>query len=207
MSGEWLNLSETAELLGVHPSTVRQWADQGELPAQRTAGGHRRFRREDVEGRMAAQDRGFQAGTQLIIQNLVGRARLELVDGALQGESWYQRLDEAARRELGQIGHQLLHLMQRYLAAEEPDDSLLAEAQAIGRQYQQLGKKNGLTLVDITRAYLHFREFMAQTIYDVALTAGTHSFTDWGELRRRVIQPINEVLLALIDSGMDSGQQ
>jgi excisionase family DNA binding protein len=212
MSGEWLNLSEAAELLGVHPSTVRQWADRGELPAQRTAGGHRRFRRDDVEGsamaratgrvaaRMTVQERSYHAGMHLIIQNMAGRARLELVEGALQGEAWYHYLDEPARQELGQIGHRLLNLMQRYLAADEPVEPLLAEAREIGRQYHRLGRDKGLSLVDITRAYLHFREFLAETIYDMALTAGAQNFTDWAELRRRLIQPANEVLLALIEA-------
>ena len=42
---EWLNLGEAAEILGVHPSTLRAWADHGEIPAHRTPGKHRRFRR------------------------------------------------------------------------------------------------------------------------------------------------------------------
>jgi excisionase family DNA binding protein len=32
MPGDWLSLSEIATELGVHPSTVRNWADQGDLP-------------------------------------------------------------------------------------------------------------------------------------------------------------------------------
>ncbi len=44
---EWLSLSEAAELLGMHPATVRLWADRNELPSRRTNGGHRRFRRSD----------------------------------------------------------------------------------------------------------------------------------------------------------------
>jgi excisionase family DNA binding protein len=208
MAGEWLNLSEAAELLGVHPSTVRQWANRGELPAHRTAGGHRRFRRDDLEGRATArvaarttmQERSYHAGMHLIIQNMAGRARLESVEGALQSEAWYHFLDEPARRELGQIGHRLLSLMQRDLVDVEPVEPLLAEAREIGRQYQRLGRDNGLSLVDMTRAYLHFREFLAETIYDIALTAGTQSFTDWAELRRRLIQLTNEVLLALIEA-------
>jgi excisionase family DNA binding protein len=201
MSGEWVNLSEAAELLGVHPSTVRQWADRGELLVQRTSGGHRRFRRAEVAEKAAGKssERSHQAGTQLIIQTMVGRARLGLIEGLLQDEAWYQRLDDAARRELGQIGHRLLGLMQRYLAAAEPEEHSLAEAQEIGRQYRRLGQKSGLALVDITRAYLYFREFMAETMYDIALTAGVQSVTDWGELRRRVIHLTNEVLLALVD--------
>ena len=40
---EWVSLRQAAELLGVHPATVRSWADKGELPSRRTPGGHRRF--------------------------------------------------------------------------------------------------------------------------------------------------------------------
>ena len=46
---EWLSLREAADLLGMHPATVRLWADRNEIPSRRTSGGHRRFRRADVE--------------------------------------------------------------------------------------------------------------------------------------------------------------
>jgi excisionase family DNA binding protein len=49
---EWFSLSQAAKQLGVHPSTVRAWADHGYIPSQRTQGGHRRFRRYDIEVRM-----------------------------------------------------------------------------------------------------------------------------------------------------------
>ena len=32
MTDEWLSLKGAAELLGVHPSTVRLWSDKGVLP-------------------------------------------------------------------------------------------------------------------------------------------------------------------------------
>lgn len=44
-----LTTREAAELLGVGKSTVKRWADQGLLRSVRTAGGHRRFDRTDVE--------------------------------------------------------------------------------------------------------------------------------------------------------------
>jgi excisionase family DNA binding protein len=40
---------EVAELLMVAPVTVRAWAQKGLLRSRTTPGGHRRFRREDVE--------------------------------------------------------------------------------------------------------------------------------------------------------------
>ncbi|HJL18291.1 MAG TPA: helix-turn-helix domain-containing protein [Sandaracinaceae bacterium LLY-WYZ-13_1] len=44
-----LTTSEAADALGVSPTSIKRWADAGRLPAQKTAGGHRRYRRGDVE--------------------------------------------------------------------------------------------------------------------------------------------------------------
>lgn len=44
-----LTPNEAADLLLVSPITVRQWAQRGLLPFLTTPGGHRRFRRADVE--------------------------------------------------------------------------------------------------------------------------------------------------------------
>ena len=45
---EWLSLGQASALLGVSQSTVRRWADAGELRSFRTSGGHRRIRAEDA---------------------------------------------------------------------------------------------------------------------------------------------------------------
>jgi molybdopterin-binding protein len=45
---EPLRLGEAAEILGVSPETVRRWADDGRLTAERSAGGQRLVRRADV---------------------------------------------------------------------------------------------------------------------------------------------------------------
>lgn len=39
---------EAARVLGVSEASVKRWADSGLLPMEKTAGGHRRFRPEDV---------------------------------------------------------------------------------------------------------------------------------------------------------------
>ena len=46
---EWLTLGQAATYLGVAQSTIRKWTDQGTLPAIKTPGGHRRYRRGDLE--------------------------------------------------------------------------------------------------------------------------------------------------------------
>lgn len=46
---EWLTLGQAAAFLGAAQSTVRKWADAGRLEVFYTPGGHRRFRREDLD--------------------------------------------------------------------------------------------------------------------------------------------------------------
>jgi len=50
-SGEpdWLTLGQAAKYLGVAQSTIRKWSDQGRVPAFYTPGGHRRYRRGDLD--------------------------------------------------------------------------------------------------------------------------------------------------------------
>jgi excisionase family DNA binding protein len=46
---EWLTLGQAAKYLGVAQSTIRKWSDQGRVPAFYTPGGHRRYRRGDLD--------------------------------------------------------------------------------------------------------------------------------------------------------------
>ena len=48
-SADWLTLGQAAKYLGVAQSTIRKWSDSGRLPAFYTPGGHRRFRRGDLD--------------------------------------------------------------------------------------------------------------------------------------------------------------
>jgi len=46
---DWLTLGQAAKYLGVAQSTIRKWSDQKKLPAFYTPGGHRRYRRSDLD--------------------------------------------------------------------------------------------------------------------------------------------------------------
>ncbi len=52
---DWLRLSEAAAMLGVSLNTLRRWSDSGKLVCYRSPGGHRRYRRGDVETLLRAQ--------------------------------------------------------------------------------------------------------------------------------------------------------
>jgi len=51
----WLRVNDAARLLGVSLNTLRRWSDTGKLATYRSPGGHRRFRREDLQALLAAQ--------------------------------------------------------------------------------------------------------------------------------------------------------
>jgi len=45
---QWLSLKEASRRLNVHPTTLRRWADNGDIPIMLTPGGHRRFSSLDI---------------------------------------------------------------------------------------------------------------------------------------------------------------
>jgi excisionase family DNA binding protein len=58
---DWLTLGQAAKYLGVAQSTIRKWSDQGRLPAFYTPGGHRRYRRPDLEAFLERSGPGGKA--------------------------------------------------------------------------------------------------------------------------------------------------
>ena len=64
---DWLTLGQAAKYLGVAQSTIRKWSDQGLVPAFYTPGGHRRFRRRDLDGFLARSGRAQTAGPLVLI--------------------------------------------------------------------------------------------------------------------------------------------
>ena len=58
---DWLTLGQAAKYLGVAQSAIRKWSDQGRLPAFYTPGGHRRYRRADLEAFLERSGPGGKA--------------------------------------------------------------------------------------------------------------------------------------------------
>jgi excisionase family DNA binding protein len=96
---EWLTLGQAARFLGVAQSTIRKWSDQGRVPAFYTPGGHRRFRRGDLETFLARSGPGRrQAGPSVLLVDDDDRMR-ELVRLQLEREGY--AVQEAASADEG----------------------------------------------------------------------------------------------------------
>jgi excisionase family DNA binding protein len=96
---EWLTLGQAARFLGVAQSTIRKWSDQGRVPAFYTPGGHRRYRRGDLEAFLARSGPGrAQSGPLVLLVDDDERVR-ELVRVTLELEGYSVR--EAGSAEDG----------------------------------------------------------------------------------------------------------
>lgn len=60
---EWLTLGQAAKYLGVAQSTMRKWSDVGKVSAFYTPGGHRRYRRSDLDQFLDRSGPGSAPGT------------------------------------------------------------------------------------------------------------------------------------------------
>ena len=95
----WLALSGVAGMLGVHPSTVRLWSDKGILPVHRTSGGHRRYLSSEIELWMKTSgDRNVMEPSSAM-HSAVAKMRMQIAEGRLEAEIWYQKLDQNARAQ------------------------------------------------------------------------------------------------------------
>ena len=195
---EWLNLSDAASMLGVHPSTLRAWSDRGDIPAHRTPGKHRRFRRADIESWVDSHREAHVSPGQLLVDNVLGRTRMQMAEGRLGETDWYHRFDEARRQELREVGRNQLRLLLGYLGDDA--DGVLPEMQAVGRAYERLGREAGLSLSETVRVYLYFRDFLYDSIIDVYQASGQRAAREWASMHRRTALFTNTVLLALIEA-------
>ncbi len=197
-TSEWVSLRQAADLLGVHPATVRNWADKGDLPSRRTPGGHRRFHKADLTQYAAAQGELQPLEVQVILQNALGQTRMTVGGGTLNQEAWYTAMSEATRETMRDQGRRVLEALRGYLAAGAPDNRLV-EAIRLGKDYAAILEKDGLSLPQAVRGFFYFSDFVTNAILTWSELNVPRSASEWAHLLRQVNTFINTMLLSIIE--------
>lgn len=195
---EWVSLRRAAEILGVHPATVRTWADKGELSSRRTPGGHRRFRLADLQQHSRPVSEIQPVEVQVILQSALGQTRLQVGDGKLADAPWYTAMSEATRQTLRTQGRALLEELRNYLATGAQDASL-ARAIEMGRQYAVALTQDNLTLPQAVRGFFYFSDFVMNSVLTWSELAAPRSPSEWANLLRQVNTFMNAMLLSIIE--------
>src|SRR5688572_29939571 len=115
----WITLGAASALMGVSESTVRRWADSGEVRSYRTSGGHRRVLQEDLRHLVAAQAHGAAPSrdTDRISDIAIVRVKRQL-NRRGQGHALpLEGFSPEARDRLRLLGRQLIDLFARFIAS------------------------------------------------------------------------------------------
>ena len=198
MVDEWLSMSEISKFLGVHPSTVRNWTDQGKMPVHRTRGGHRRFKRSEVDLWLQSQQASVPNEASLVIQDALKRTRVQISEGHLEAEDWYQKLDQEARDKYRQSGRHLMQGLFAYLSTDGEDAE--AEARSLGYEYATRGRRYGLNISDATQAFLFFRNTLLDALLAVYESAVVRSPLVLSSMFRRINAFTDGILITLMET-------
>jgi excisionase family DNA binding protein len=177
--GPWLELSEAAEYLGVHFTTLRRWADDAQVPCIRTPGGRRRFKKLELEAFISGLRQGESPGS-MALQKLERGVNLDRAAHArVRDEPWYDRLDESQRSAMRAEGQQLMAVLMQYATRSNGGEAFLEEGKRLAIHYGKVCYSVGLSLVETVRAFILVRRSITDSVYEAGALAGPPDADSW----------------------------
>jgi excisionase family DNA binding protein len=165
----WITLGAAAKLLGVSESTVRRWADAGELRSYRTSGGHRRVRTEDLKGILSGGAPATGSDSDRLSALAVARVKRQLSRGRQSHAlSSLGTLDETARERLRLVGRQLVDLFARYMTSTTRGARFEEDARTIGHEYGRVLIEANVGLTAAVSAFNSLRHSLEETAWQNA---------------------------------------
>lgn len=200
---QWLALKEASDFLGVHFTTLRTWADNGDIPVFRTPGGHRRFSLDDLRRFLAQRSQLATADEHGIVSVAVVRAREELERQLPVDQRWRYPLQGDAEQARRQRGRQLFALAVSFVLKPAQSERLLDQGRELGREYGWEAARSGIGLPETGKAVQFFRSQLVETVRHQESAA----LPDADDLRvQRLIDIfLDEVLYAVLD-GYERGR-
>jgi hypothetical protein len=132
-----------------------------------------------------------------IMHTAMKNVRMQIGEAHLESESWYQKLDENARRQYRESARSLSQGLMTYLSSENGDDF---EAHAIGYEYASRARRYGLSEVDATRALLFFRNALIESVMKVFREANILSGKAWEDMLHKMHTFTDQILVSLLET-------
>jgi excisionase family DNA binding protein len=190
----WVNLARACEILGVNESTVRRWADSGEIRCFRTPGGHRRFAESDltamIEGR-SHPERELESAA-------VSRIQRQLHSGRTDAR-WYREMEADERELLRPLGRRLVEIVDDYIGRRGARRELEEEVMQIGEEYGRQLRGRGTPLRQAMQAFTFFRRSLDETAKQLA-DRNRMSAVDAARAREEIAGLADRVLLGVTNA-------
>lgn len=201
---KWLTLKDACDFLGVHYTTLRTWADKGEIAVFRTPGGHRRFSLADLR-RFLDERAGYniQSSAIALVDHAIGRTRQAIQENRPEMAGWQYQLASEDHEMRKTRGRKLFGLAIAYVLKPNQRERTIQDAAELGREYGVEAAKSGVNLAETGRAVQFFRNQLVQTL--VTQDSTNHHDADDLRIRYLVDQVLDEVLYAVLD-GFESIQ-
>jgi len=196
----WLTLTQAAKRLNIHPTTLRRWADNGNIPYMLTPGGHRRFSVSELQQFADERHRlrAVAALEQIWADRALTQTRQEIITHKEEQQPWLVVFDDNLRAKHRDLGRQLLGLTLQYLANTEGNTHFLEEAHLIGIKYGQYSHGAGLPLTDAIEAAMFFRDTLMEVALELPATTRIQPGANV-RLMRRINKLLNTVQLAIAE--------
>ncbi len=199
-----LELAEAARQLGVHPSTLRRWADAGKITHEKTINGRRRFRRQVLEHvRREMQQPVYAKKTDRVDSNVETRslavARQRSGELLTRPGSWTDRFSEEQRLLFRYSGQRLLGLLVQFISRSSSGATFLEEGQKIASDYGRICRRANLSVAQTAEAFLFFRRSILESIHATAGLSGPND-QDGYRVLLRTTDFFDALLVATIES-------
>lgn len=201
----WLELGEAANFLGVHFTTLRRWADAGQVPCIRTPGGRRRFSRSELAAFLAGLHSGELAQNKTREKLGLPTPVAQLTHAGLIREPWYPRLDDSQRAAMRVEGQGLMAVMMQFATRTNGGEVFLEEGRRVASRYGIACQRVGLTLGETIHTFINVRRGIMDSVYQAGALAGAPDGDTW-RLYDRMNTFLDNMLLAMLES-FDAARQ
>lgn len=195
----WLPLNDAAQRLGVHPTTLRRWADDGQIPYMVTPGGHRRFSVDALDEFIRARNRSPHPSPpeQVWVERALAKTREEIV--VHQDVDWMVGFTASERELHRQLGRRLMGTLLQYISRTDDAPDLLEEAGQLGRAYAGAMHQRHVPLSEGLKAVFFFRDTLIETAIDLPQAASQRGETNL-RLMRCITRFVNALHVALAEA-------
>jgi len=196
----WLNLTEAAKRLGVHFTTLRRWADAGEIEFIRTPGGVRRFSVEALDRFIEQRQKGTVAppSNLAIVHQVSEIVEQKTTHPERHSRPWMARLTESQRNYLRGTGNRLMALIMQYSSRDTGTEIYLEEGRKISREYGDICFQIGMSISETVEAFLMFRRPILEAVHDAGALNG-FSDTESVKIYQKTMSFLDDILTATVE--------